>query len=311
MLFVKARKNEHMLALNFKIAVRNIRKNPGFSFINIGGLAIGLASCLMLLLYVNYEWSYDKQFKDIDRIYFAQLNLKLGNDIITLQATPNELGPTAVQEIPGIELASRISDEENKLFSYAQNNIKLNYRYVDPTFLQVFDYTFLKGDFVTALKQPNSVILTESAAKKLFGNEEPVGKRLTWDNRKPLTVTAVIANPPKNQSIQFEALQTWAFYSQENPNEINAGWGSINCSTIFKLKEHADFSATDVSLRKLVKTHHKETQMEIFLFPYSKYQLYDQFNNGKLVGGRITSLFRRLSDHEQFAYFYLLNWLTF
>jgi putative ABC transport system permease protein len=287
MLFVKARKNKHMLALNFKIAVRNIRKNPGFSLINIGGLAIGLASCLMLLLYVNYEWSYDKQFKDIDRIYFAQLNLKLGNDIITLQATPNELGPTAAQEIPGIEMASRISDEENKLFSYEQNNIKLNYRYVDPAFLQVFDYDFLKGDVASSLKEPNSVILTESAAGRLFGNEDPVGKRLTWDNRKPLTVTAIIADPPKNQSMQFEALQTWAFYSQEYPNEINSGWGSINCSTIFKLKEHADFSATDVSLRKLVKAHHKESQMEIFLFPYSKFQLYDQFNNGKLVGGRI------------------------
>ena len=276
-----------MLALNFKIAVRNIRKSPGFSLINIGGLAIGLASCLMLLLYVNYEWSYDKQFKDIDRIYFAQLNLKLGDEIITLQATPNELANAAALEIPGIEIASRISDEENKLFSYQQNNIKLTYNYVDPSFLQIFDYTILKGDRSTALKQPNSVILTESSARKLFGDEQPIGKSLLWDNRKPLTVTAVIADPPKNQSLQFEALQTWAFHNQEYPKEINAGWGSINCSTIFKLKQNADFNAADVALRKLVKAHQEDTQMEIFLFPYSKYQLYDEFNNGKLVGGRI------------------------
>ena len=276
-----------MLALNFKIAVRNIRKNPGFSLINIGGLAIGLASCLMLLLYVNYEWSYDKQFKDIDRIYFAQLNLKLGDEIITLQATPNELANAAALEIPGIEIASRISDEENKLFSYQQNNIKLTYNYVDPSFLQIFDYSFLKGDRSTALKQPNSVILTESSARKLFGNEDPIGKSLLWDNRKPLTVTAVIADPPKNQSLQFEALQTWAFHNQEYPKEINAGWGSINCSTVFKLKQNADFNAADVALRKLVKAHQEDTQMEIFLFPYSKYQLYDEFSNGKLVGGRI------------------------
>jgi putative ABC transport system permease protein len=276
-----------MLALNFKIALRNIRKNPGFSMINIGGLAIGLASCLMLLLYVNYEWSYDKQFKDLDRIYFAQLNLKLGSNIITLQATPNELAHTAAEEIPGIELATRISDEENKLYSYGQNKIKLTYRYVDPTFLQVFDYKFLKGDAATALKQPNAVILTASSAKKLFGNEEPIGKSLVWDNRKPMTVTAVIADPPANQTMQFEALQTWAFHDQEHPEEVNAGWGSINCSTVFKLKKDADFTAADASLRKLVKAHHKDTQMEIYLFPYSKLQLYDQFENGKLVGGRI------------------------
>lgn len=276
-----------MLALNFKIAIRNIRKNPGFSIINIGGLAIGLASCLMLLLYVNYEWGYDKQFKDIDRIYFAQLNLKLGNDVITLQATPNELAPAAVQEISGIELASRVSDEEIKLFSYLDKKIKLTYNYVDPTFLKIFDYVFLKGDPATALRQPNAVILTASSANKLFGKDEPIGKSLVWDNRKPLTVTAVIADPPKNQSIQFEALQTWAFHNQEYPDEINAGWGSINCSTIFKLKKNADFTAADVSLRKLVKGHQKDTQMEIYLFPYSKFQLYDQFKNGKLVGGRI------------------------
>jgi putative ABC transport system permease protein len=283
----KASKKDDMLALNFKIAVRNIRKNPGFSLINIGGLAIGLASCLMLLLYVNYEWGYDKQFKDIDRIYFAQLNLKLGDNIITLQATPNELAPAAAQEIPGIELAARVSDEENKLFSYEQHKIKLAFNYVDPSFLQIFDYAFLKGDPATALKQPNSVVLSASAAKKLFGDQDPIGKSLVWDNRKPLTVTAVIADSPKNQSMQFEALQTWAFHDQEYPGEINAGWGSINCSTIFKLKKDADFSAADASLRKLIKGHQEDTQMEVFLFPYSKFQLYDQFNNGQLVGGRI------------------------
>ena len=287
MLFAKAAKKEHMLALNFKIAVRNIVKNPGFSIINIGGLAIGLASCLMLLLYVNYEWSYDKQFKDIDRIYFAELNLKLSNNIVTLEATPIKLANAAAQEIPGVEFASRIADTENKLYTYQQNKIKVDFNYVDPSFLQVFDYTFLKGNPATALKQPNSVILTASTAKKLFGNEEPIGKSLLWDNRKPLIVTAVIADPSKNQSLQFEALQTWAFHDQEYPNSVNDGWGSINCSTVLKLKKDADFSAADVSLRKLIKGHHKETQMEVFLFPFSKYHLYDQFKNGKVTGGKI------------------------
>jgi len=276
-----------MLALNFKIALRNIGKNPGFSLINIGGLAVGLASCLMLLLYVNYEWNYDKQFRDIDRIYFAQLNLKLGGNVITLQATPIKLANAAAQEIPGIEFASRISGVENKLFTYNQNKIKLDFNYVDPAFLQIFNYAFLKGNPLTALKQPNSVILTASTAKKLFGSEEPVGKSLMWDNRKPVMVTAVIADLPKNQSFQFEALQTWAFHDQEYPDHVNDGWGTINCSTLFKLKKNADFNAADVSLRKLVKGHHKETQMEIFLFPFSKYQLYDHFENGKVAGGRI------------------------
>lgn len=276
-----------MLSLNVKIAVRNIRKNPVFALINIGGLAIGLASCLLLLLYVEYEWSYDKQFKDINRIYFAKLNLRLGTNIITLDATPVKLAPAAAQEIPGIEIASRVSDTEYKLFANQQNKIKLTYNYVEPSFLKIFDYNFLKGNPQTALQQPNAIILTESAALKLYGNLDPVGQSLTWDNRKKLTVTAVIKDPPKNQSLQFEALQTWAFHDQEYPKYAQEGWGSINCSTIFKLKKNADFYGTDQSLRKLVKRHHPNTQMEVFLFPFSKYQLYDQFENGTLTGGRI------------------------
>lgn len=282
-----ARKKQNMLALNFKIALRNIRKHPGFTAINIGGLAIGIASCMLLLLYVNYEWSYDKQFKDIDRIYFAKLNLKLSSNLVTLEATPNKLAPAASQEIPAIQFAARISDEEYKLYNYKQNKIKLTYNCVDASFLKIFDYPFLKGDAATALSQPNAVILTESAAKKLFGEEEPIGKSLMWDNRKVLQVTAVIADLPKNQSMQFDALQTWAFYQELYPNEVNDGWGSINCSTVFKLQENANFSVADAALRKLIKKHHPETQLEVFLFPYSKFQLYDEFQQGKLVGGRI------------------------
>lgn len=278
---------KHMLALNFKIALRNIRKHPGFTMINIGGLAIGIASCLLLLLYVNYEWSYDKQFKDIDRIYFAKLNLKLGSEIITLEATPNKLAAAASQEIPGVEFAARISDEEYRLFSYQQNRIKLSYNCVDASFLKIFDYTFLKGSAATALNRPDAIVLTASAAKKLFRDEEPIGKSLMWDNSKAFTVTAVIADPPKNQRLQFEALRTWTSYLQQNPDEVNYGWGTITCSTVFKLKENADFTAADQAVRKLVKKHEKETQLEVFLFPYSKLELYDQFHNGQLVGGRI------------------------
>jgi putative ABC transport system permease protein len=287
MLFANSCKKQPMFAINFKIAIRNIRKHLAFSLINIVGLAIGLASCLMLLLYVNYEWSYDKQFKNIDRIYFAELNLKLSGNIVTLQATPYQLAPTAPQEIPGIEVASRISDEENKLFTYQDNKIKLLYNYVDPSFLEIFDYSFIAGNAASALKEPNSIILTATSARKLFGNQDPIGKTLIWDNQKPLKVTAVIADLPKNQSLQFEALQTWAFYDQLFPQEKNNGWGSISCPTIFKLKENADFNTADASLRKLVKRHHKETQMEIFLFPLKKFHLYDEFKNGKNVGGQI------------------------
>eukprot|EP01132_Coremiostelium_polycephalum_P023321 gene23321-27742_t len=107
-----------MFLINLKIALRNLRKNLGFSFINIGGLALGMACCLLLLLYVNYEWSYDKQFKDKDRIYVSRINLNINGRIATTIANPDKLSDAARQSIPAIENAARMamSGGDNKLF---------------------------------------------------------------------------------------------------------------------------------------------------------------------------------------------------
>jgi ABC-type antimicrobial peptide transport system permease subunit len=280
-----------MISLNFKLAIRNLLRNFGFSLINIGGLSIGFACCLMLLLYVNYEWGFNKEFKDIDRIYFAELNLDINGERLTLEASPVKLGPTASQEIHAIEFASRMSDDlQTKLFTYKENKLKLRFLNVDPSFLKIFDYRFIQGNPETALNEPNAVLITESTARRLFGSQNPIGQSLKWDNRELLKVTAVIKDLSKNQSFQFDALQTFAFLEKENPYLKTSGWESIECSTIFKLKAASDFNAADTSLRRLIKNHHKGSLMEAFLFPFSKYHLYNEFKNGKPVGGKIDQL---------------------
>lgn len=277
-----------MYSINFKIAIRNLWKNKGFSLINIGGLAIGLACCLMLLLYVNYEWGYDKQFKDVDRIYTGMVNLKINGKSYTTQATPVKLAGTVSQEIPGVEISARLSNENSgKLFSYQENNFKLDAVNVDPSFLQIFDYHFIYGTPKTALNEPNSAILTATTAKKLFGEENPLGKSFKWNNEKFLKVTGVIEDPAKNSSVKFDILQPWAFYEQINPRAKEYGWGTIVCATFFKLKDHADAEVADASLRKLIAGKDKETVLEAFLFPFSKTHLYNNFENGKAAGGRI------------------------
>lgn len=274
--------------INFKIALRNFWKNKGFSLINIGGLAIGLSCCLLLLLYVNYEWSYDKQFKDIDRIYSGMINLKINGKLITTQASPQKLVPAALVEIPGIEAASRVSSNDSKvLFSYKENNFKLESLGVDPAFLKIFDYHFIYGNPATALAEPNNLLITASTAKKFFGDENPIGKSIKWDNRKDLKVTAVIEDLPKNQSMQFEALQTWAFLEQQNPRMKEYGWAMITCATFIKLKDNSTFASTDAALRKLIASKERVYKLEAFLSPFSKSHLYSEYENGKLVGGRI------------------------
>ena len=280
-----------MFKLNLKIALRNLWKNKGFSLINIGGLAIGLACSLMLLLYVNYEWSYDKQYENIDDIYFAKLNLKVNGNIATTGAVPYKLAGSVMQEIPGIKRASRIyGDQGTKLFSSNENKFKLKSLYVDASFIEILKYKFLFGNAASALSNPNSLILTTTTATKLFGKENPIGKSLKWDNLKVLQVTGVIEDLPQNQSIQFEVLQPWSFFEQINPDIKTSGWGSIDCSTLFELKENTSVDQVNALLQKFIVNKEPDLKSyvyEPFLFPLSKGHLYDEFENGKAVGGNI------------------------
>lgn len=278
-----------MFFINFKIALRNLKRNKGFSLINIGGLAIGLTSCLLLLLYVNYEYSYDSQYKAIDRIYVAELNHAIDGTVNTYPYTPNKVAAAGLQELPGLAAACRVTTNgSNRLFIHDNNKFKLNTLTADPSFVQMFNYEVQNGDITSAMKDPNSVILTATAAKKFFGDQNPVGQSLKWDNRIWVRVTAVIADPPKNQTFQFEAIQTWSFFeNMVQPGEKTYGWGAISCMTFFELKPNANVAASDAALRKLIKSHDPETSLEAFLFPFKKHHLYDEFKNGKLTGGKI------------------------
>jgi len=278
-----------MFFINLKIALRNLKKNKGFSLMNIGGLAIGMACCLLLLLYVSYEWGYDKQFKNIDRIFISRVNININGKLATTLATPDRLAETALASLPGVEQASRmdLGRNDNKLFSHNQENYKLKAPFVDPSFLQIFEHKFIYGDALTALNTPNSVLITASTALKLFGHQNPIGKSIKYDNKKLLKVTAVIEDLPKNQSFQYDALLSWAFFLQEHPESKNNSWGSITCATLIKLKDKNQFTAVDAGLRKMIKANEKDTQLEAFLFPYAEYHLYNDFVNGKPSGGRI------------------------
>ncbi|SHF25105.1 ABC transporter permease [Pedobacter caeni] len=280
-----------MFRLNLKIALRNLLRNKGFTLINIGGLAIGMSCCLMFLLYVNYEWSYDKQYRAVDRIYGVYKNYRSSDQTftygITGDALPNTLAPAVLQTIPEIEQASRVVRRWGVLFNYEHSTFKKNVSYVDPSFLKILDYKFIKGDAVAALADPNSILITESTAKKLFGDIDPIGKSIKWDNRKDLQVTAVIADPPRNQTYQFDVLMSWEFFEQENSFVKTSGWGAGFCNTIILLKENSNADQVDTQIRKLFKLNEENTRSEAFLFPLTKGHLYNKFENGIQDGGKI------------------------
>jgi len=279
-----------MFKLNLKIALRNLWKNKGFSLINIGGLAVGLACCLILMLYVAYNWSYNKQFADYDRIYMTKLNLMFNGKLATTDAVPYKLAAAMKAEIPAIEATSRMSPQRgDKLFANGENKFKLKAFYVDQAFTQILRFKFISGNAQEAFNGPNSIVITESAAKRLF-NGDAMGKTLKWDNKVELLVTGVLEDLPKNQSFTFEALHPWSFLEQIDPEVKVAGWGSIDCTTLFKLKENTNIEQVNASLKNFLVNKNPELKSYVyqpFLFPLSKIHLYNDFEDGKAVGGRI------------------------
>lgn len=281
-----------MFKLNLKIALRNLYKHKLYTLINIGGLAIGLSCCMMFLLYVNYEWGYDKQFKHADRIFGVYKNYNSSNAIYTYSpnggdALPMVLGPEAKASIPDVEAYSRVKKINDIVLSHDHESFKQDVLYVDQAFLDIFDYQFLKGTPATALSAPNALVITETLARKQFGTMDVIGKTLKWDNKELMTITAVIADLPANQSYQFDALASWAMYEKQSPFIKTAGWNGGFCNNILLLKDKNSFKSADKQLRQIFKRNESNTHSEAFLLPFSQGHLYNKFENGKLTGGRI------------------------
>ena len=279
-----------MFKLNLKIALRNLWKNKGYTLINVGGLAIGLASCMLLLLYVAYEWGYDRQFTDYDKTYVVYNNQAANGKVFSFDATPGKLAEEVKAKIPGVKRVSRMFYTQEQLISRGQNSFKKLCTYADPALLEIFDYKVLKGNPATFLRSPQSVILTETLAKSLFGDEDPINKPLKLDDTEPLRVEGVIADLPKNSSNQFEYLMSWTLFEKLNPWSVRSSWGGNFCHTFIQLENNSFFEKANTQLHGMIKAHQKDANGEPFMHPLSKYHLYDAFQGGKSIGGRIDQL---------------------
>ena len=279
-----------MIGNYFKIAWRHILKNKVFSAINIGGLTIGLTSCLLLLIYINYEWGYDKQFRNVGNIYTIENNQEGDGEIFTFMATPEPLAQTIQNEVPGVKNTVRVTYPSQELLNFGEKSIKKLGIYADPSFFSVFSYNFLRGNATSSLADPNDVVITKKLAHTLFGSQDPMNQIITYKNQARLKVTGVIENPPANSSIQFDYVLPWTLYETENPWVKNAGWGSNFCATYVELSSKEHFGEADALIRKMINSHQDEYKGEAFLFPFAKQQLYSKFENGKSVGGAIDEL---------------------
>ncbi len=273
-----------MLKNYFKIAFRNILKNKLSSFINIGGLSVGLATGIIILLVITDELSYDKFNVNLSDIYLLMKNNNLNGDIITGNTTPGPLAASVKNEIPEIKYAARTA-QNNELIRNGDKSIYTNTIYTDADFFNMMSFPALEGNPAEALQQPNTIVITENTAKKIFGNQDAMGKIVLLNNADALKVGAVIHDVPKNSSNQFDMAVSFMFF--ESKNDWLKKWDDNRIQTWVQLKPNVKFAALNNKLRKLFLAKQDEKNIELFAYPFADWRLYSQFKNGKPNGGVI------------------------
>lgn len=237
----------------FTIAWRTFLKSKGYSFINIVGLAVGLSACLLIGLYVKHELSYDRFHEKADRVYRVNMELKFGDNHLNLAVANPLFGETAKIEIPQVEQTTRLQWYGSLLIKKGDDNIReRNVAWADSTLFDVFTLPMLWGNPATALREPNSIVITESVARKYFDRADVLGETLTINNTESRKITGVIKDLPSNMHFQFTSFVPVV----EREDALDPTWaGSQNWNTYLLLKPGASEVEATSLLNKMVDNH--------------------------------------------------------
>jgi len=232
-----------MLRNYLVVAIRSIIKDKFYSLINVFGLMLGIASCLFITIYIQDEVSFDRFNTKANRIYRVTEFIETEGSGERSSSAPFPTGPTLVEEYSNlIESQVRFFDFQSPTLLISEKDSDKEFNephvlFVDSTFFHVFDYEVSKGDKATALQKPNSILLTESAAKRYFGNSDPLGKFLQIEGRQDLMITGVMPDPPRNAHFQFEFLVSFSTLRNFFNGQYPQTWYWNPCWTYVLLKE--------------------------------------------------------------------------
>jgi putative ABC transport system permease protein len=247
-----------MLSNYIKIAWRNITGNPLFSAINIIGLSIGLACCIIITLFVRYETSFDQHWENSDRIYRVTRDFFSNN--LRLAAVAPPIAPLLQEDFPEIEDATRLLAAPQASISRGDDTfVEDGVAIADRNVFDFFDIQFVTGNPETALARPTDFVLTRRAAERYFGNDDPVGQTLRFMDQVDVTVTAVIEDLPENTHMTFEILGSMdAIPMMMGPDEMES-WGSNNYYTYLRLPEGYDPEDLSSRFPEFLDKHRGET----------------------------------------------------
>jgi putative ABC transport system permease protein len=263
----------------FLVAFRNISRHKAFTFINVTGLAIGLAASLLILLWIQDELSYDKFNKNAGYIYRVEEDQFYSGERYHVTVTPFPSGPVWKEKIPEIREQTRINRLSRLLFRkedkvFFENAVIA----ADSGLFEIFSFPLLFGDPVTALRAPHSIILNRTLAKKYFGDSDPLGKTITIENKTDFMVTGVMKDLPKNSMFTFEAVIPFRFLQEIGA--YSESWGNNSIATFVLLGKGADIGTVNKKLTDVVLEYSPQTTTKFLLFQFLDIHLHSQFGYG-------------------------------
>ena len=277
-----------MIKNYFKIAWRNLFRNKGFSATNLLGLTIGITCTILISLWVKDELTYDKFHTNYNSIYKLYANRNFNNQIFTDQNMVLPLAGTIEKSIPQIKHAVVTTHRQPHILKYGDIKLKKEGYTVSEHFFDVFTWKFINGNSATALPDAYSVVLTESAAKSLFGDADPINKVIKVDNEYDAKVTAIIEDVPGNSTFQFDFVNSFN-YSGNYLSRAMTNWQNSSWTVFVQVNPGTDLKQLEKSIND-IKYQHDPDDKKIstyFSFPMNKWRLQSEFKDGKNVGGMI------------------------
>lgn len=280
-----------MIKNYFKTTFRHLRKNGTYSFLNITGLAVGIACAALIFLWVEDELTFNRNFGKHDLLYHVMQNEKSDAGISTNGSTPGPLAAAVKAEIPGIANSGRLSWAMDELVELGDKSVKENGMYADPSVLSMYSLPFVYGNPTTALNDPNSVVISETMSKKFFGDANPVGRVLKMNAQAAYsvdglyTVTGVFKDLPANCYYHFHWLSPYTTW--EDANTWLKPWNNNLTETIVELSPTADPALINKKLKTYLSTKSEGNSNQCFLFSMNDWHLRSNFVNGVQDGGNI------------------------
>jgi len=286
-----------MIKNYLKSALRNIKRHKGYAFINIAGLAIGMACCILILMYITTEFSYDKYHEKADRIFRLGMDATVGGSTVVAPISNVPSAPALVQDYPEVLDAVRIRTVSKRSVTYEDKVFYENgILYADNSLFQVFTFSLIKGDPSTALKLAYTIVLTRETAERYFGSENPLGKILNYNNQYDFTVTGVMENVPQNSHFTFDMLCSYeTLYDLDR--EAMENWFNFMDYTYLLLPEGFDYKILENKFPALIEKYMGGMlkalggEIKFFLQPLTSIHLHSNLENEIRANSSITYIY--------------------